>query len=135
MPLVHEGVYRHYIDDRTGKYLAVLDRIADKKIDDARQQAIVIWNAGLFFECHDHLEMLWQNTRGDGRRAIQGLIQAAGVFVHRQLGRKRAAEKLSNRAVRLLEDYRRELAFIANLEDLITALKHKGADAPKLKGN
>lgn len=134
MPLVDEGAYRHYIKDRREKYWEVLDRIAVQGIEDVRQQAIVIWNAGLFFECHDHLEMLWSNTTGRERKALQGFIQAAGVFVHRQLGRRGSADRLSSKAVRLLEDYRRELAFIDNLDDLINAIKQNGADAPKLKG-
>jgi hypothetical protein len=133
--LADQGVYRHYIEDRRQRYRQVLEKIEARKIDDPKQQAMVIFNAGLFFECHDHLEVLWSHAVGPERKALQGLIQAAGVFVHRQMEHDSAAEKLSTRAVRLIEENRRQFAFIANLEDLIAALKQQGAQAPRLKGN
>ena len=126
--------YRDYIQDRVKRYGKVLDRAATGQIKDSKYQAILIWNAGLFFECHEHLETSWLNAEGNKRKALQGLIKAAGVFVHRELGRRNAAEKLSPKAVDLLECYRKQLYFIANLEDLIGSLKKEGAEAPKLKG-
>jgi len=135
MPLAGEEGYRCYIEDRRARYRRVLAQIAARGIGDVKQQAIVIWNAGLFFECHDHLERVWSGAAGGDRKALQGLIQAAGVFVHRQLGRTRAADRLASRAVRLIEDHRGRLAFITNMEVLIAALKQKGAEAPQLKGN
>jgi RNase P subunit RPR2 len=134
MPLAEERAYRHYIEDRRRRYRKVMEQIAAREISDLKQQAIVVWNAGLFFECHDLLEGLWIRARGKERKALQGLIQAAGVFVHRQPGRDQAANKLSYRAVRLIEEYRGELAFIENIKDLIVALKQNGAEAPELKG-
>jgi hypothetical protein len=125
--------YRDYIQDRVARYRKVLDQAAANQTDDPKHQAVLIWNAGLFFECHEHLEALWRNAAGDERKALQGLIKAAGVFVHRELGRKKAAERLSPKAVTLLEGYRNQLTFIANLEELISALNRNGAEAPTLR--
>ena len=122
-----------YIRNRVRRYGQILDQAAAGQIRDPKQQVLLVWNAGLFFECHELLETLWLNTDGAERKALQGLIQSAGVFVHRELGRKTPAEKLSPKAVNLLERYRSQLYFIANLEDLISALKKNGAGAPKLK--
>lgn len=123
-----------YIEDRVRRYLELLHHITANRIRDSKHQAVLIWNSGLFFECHEHLETLWLNAEGKERKALQGLIKAAGVFVHRELGRENAAEKLSPKAVSLLEACRKQLFFIANLEDLLSALKKNGAKAPKLKG-
>ncbi len=123
-----------YIQDRVRRYDEVLNRATAGQIKDPKHQVILIWNEGLFFECHEILETLWLKSEGDQRKALQGLIQAAGVFVHRELGRANAAEKLSPRAVHLLESHREQLSFITNIEDLLAALKKEGADAPELKG-
>ena len=126
--------YTDYIRDRVGRYGEILHQALADQIQDPKHQAILIWNAGLFFECHEILESLWLNAEGESRKALQGLIKAAGVFVHRELGRTNAAEKLSPKAVTLLRRYQQQLPFIANVEDLISALEKNGADAPKLKG-
>jgi len=132
--LFYSRAYRDYIKERMTRYRKVLEQAAAGRISDPKHQAILVWNAGLFFECHEHLEALWLNAEGNERKALQGLIKAAGVFVHRELGRTTAAEKLSPKAVNLLQCYRKQLSFITNMEDLIDALNKNGAGAPKLTG-
>src|SRR3954467_9539412 len=42
---------------------------------------IAEFNDGRYFECHDTLEELWMDERGERRRFLQGLIQGAvGLF-------------------------------------------------------
>lgn len=50
-------------------------------------QAAACFNAGLFFETHEHLEQFWRSQpRGQTRRFLQGLIQISVGFHHAQRG-------------------------------------------------
>lgn len=50
-------------------------------------QAAACFNAGLFFETHEHLEQFWRSQpRGQIRRFLQGLIQISVGFHHAQRG-------------------------------------------------
>jgi len=44
-----------------------------------------LFNAALFYECHDALEPLWTGAEGPLRDALQGLIMLASGFHHHQL--------------------------------------------------
>lgn len=46
------------------------------------RRAIAEFNEGRYFECHDTLEALWVETRGEDRRFLQGLIQVSVGFYH-----------------------------------------------------
>ncbi|MEJ2730046.1 MAG: hypothetical protein P8185_16345 [Deltaproteobacteria bacterium] len=52
------SLYADYIDDRLQRYQNVFDAVQAGGIDDPLQQAIVVWNQGLYIEFHDHLEPL-----------------------------------------------------------------------------
>ena len=78
-----------------GYYDLVFERIQQEHIDDARVQAVILWNDGLFFEVHDILEDIWHKKPGDERQAIQGLIKAAGAYVHLDNDRLNSAEQLA----------------------------------------
>lgn len=133
--MAREAVYREYIQDRLTRYQRVLDQSKNLFPDDPNRVMLLIWNAGLFFECHEYLEKYWLKAADGERTALQGLIKAAGVFVHRTLGREASARRLSPKALHLIVSSRGQLSFIRNLKDLIAALKNHGAEAPKLKGN
>ena len=126
-------VYKEYIQDRVQRYDMVFQRIQQAHIDDARIQAVILWNNGLFFEVHDILEDIWHKKQGDERQAIQGLIRAAGVYVHLESDRLNSAERMALKSVRLLEQYEKELAFISNLKILISALETGDPVPPTLK--
>lgn len=50
-------------------------------------QAAACFNAGLFFEAHEHLEQFWRSQpRGQTRRFLQGIIQISVGFHHAQRG-------------------------------------------------
>ena len=127
------SVYKDYIQDRVQHYDLVLERIQQEHIDDARIQAVILWNNGLFFEVHDILEDIWHKKQGDERRAIQGLIKAAGVYVHLESDRLNSAERLALKSVRLLKEYEKVLGFILNLKVLISALENGDPVPPRLK--
>lgn len=46
------------------------------------RRAIVEFNEGRYFECHDTLEALWVLASGEERRYLQGLIQVSVGFYH-----------------------------------------------------
>ena len=122
-----------YIDIRLQRYDLVFNTIRADRIDDPLHQAVVIWNQGLFFEVHDHLEAIWQRASGDERQALKGLIKAAGVYVHLEQHRLTAARSLAMKAYDLLRQYPHCLAFIANYETLLGKLKNCESDPPRLE--
>ena len=127
------SVYKDYIQDRVQRYDLVFERIQQEHIDDARIQAVILWNNGLFFEVHDILEDIWHQKQGDERRAIQGFIKAAGVYVHLESDRLNSAERLALKSVRLLKEYEKVLGFISNLSVLISALENGDPVPPTLE--
>jgi len=124
-------VYADYIEDRLERYGQVFEKIKTNGINDAKIQAVVIWNHGLFFEVHDHLERLWQQAAGDERQAFKGLIQAAGVYVHLKFNHRQAAERLAVKSADLIQKYAACLSFIGNLNLLIDKL-HSLDNVPPL---
>jgi uncharacterized protein len=117
------STFLEYIRDRIDQYDRVYHHIRSRRIEDAMHQAVVIWNAGLFFECHDHLEEIWHPAEGELRPALKGFIQAAGFYIHMEAGNRGAARKIGAKAVVLLEKHGDALHGIANLDTLIENLK------------
>jgi predicted metal-dependent hydrolase len=64
-----------------------------------------LFNAGLYFECHDVLEEMWSGVRGDGRDFFQGLIQVAVAFYHLSGGNAEGARSMLGRALKRLAPY------------------------------
>lgn len=116
--------YTDYIDDRLLRYENVFNAVQTGGINDPLQQAIVVWNQGLFFELHDHLETLWQAATGDQRQALKGLIKAAGVYIHLEQHHHQAAQSLAMKSYELLRQYPHCLSFIANYKTLLRKLKN-----------
>ena len=112
-----------YIQDRLTHYQRTFKQIKENRVDDARLQALIIWNHKLFFEVHEHLERIWQHTAGDEYQALKGLIQAAGVYVHLEYDHRAAAQKLAAKAAGRILKYADGLSFIVNLNLLLDKLK------------
>ena len=124
-------LYNEYIRKRLQCYDRVFDDI--RQVDNARLQALTLWNNGLFFEVHDILEDIWHNTQGDEYQAIKGLIQAAGVYVHMEYHHREAVQRLADKSLILIRKYAHRLEFISNLTTLITALETRDPVPPLLK--
>ena len=122
MARVSDRIRRDYIDRRQAAFKRVIAEIEAQKLADPRQQAVVLWNAGLFFEVHELLETVWPGTSEPEHTTLKGLIQAAGVFVQHEAGRTAAARKLALRARKNLQHSIDALWFIANPEKLLAAL-------------
>jgi hypothetical protein len=119
--------------ERIRRYRHVFDRIRTDGIVDPIRRAVYLWNEGLYFEVHEILETVWNGKERWRKEGLRGLIQAAGVFVHRERGAARAAEKLARRAAGHLREHRQELEEIENLEELIEALGDPGRPVPVLR--
>jgi hypothetical protein len=74
------------------------------------------FNAGLFYECHERFEEIWQLESGPLRDLYKGLIQIAAGFVHLQRGKYIGAERLLRTGVAYLAPYRQEGAMGFDVE-------------------
>jgi len=115
-------LYTAFMDHCQKSYQTVLDEVEAAGHTDPRHQAVVLWNAGLFFELHELLETIWLKAKEPERTALKGLIQAAGAFVHHLRGKPKAAGGLALRARRHLREGAAALGYIANLDRLIDDL-------------
>jgi len=67
---------------------------AERSLDEALAAAAALFDAGLFFEVHELLEPYWTRAAGAERQALQGLIQVAVAFQHRDNGNLEGARSL-----------------------------------------
>ncbi len=116
-------LYTAFMDQCQKSYQTVLSEITSAGHADPRHQAIVLWNAGLFFELHELLETIWLKAQEPERTALKGLIQAAGAFVHNLRGKPKAAGGLALRARQHLRDGADALGYVTNLDRLIDDLE------------
>ena len=126
------SLHAGYIDDRLLRYENVFHAIQTGEVVDPLQQALIIWNQGLFFEFHDHLEAIWKSASGDMRQALKGLIKAAGVYIHLEQGHRQAAQSLAAKAFVLLQQYSHCLTFMTNAKALLNKLKTIDPNPPQL---
>ena len=68
--------------------------------------AVQQFNSGLFFECHETFEEVWQYEPGQLRDFYKGLIQIAAGFVHVQRGNAWGAITKLRSGSSYLEPYR-----------------------------
>ncbi len=127
--------YRDYIAQRLKAYRAATGDRRHLDHPDLLDDVIVLWNRRLFFEVHELLEHHWREARGLKREALQTMILAAAVYVHREAGREPAAAKLGRRVSARLENVRPYLKTIANLDALVRALATPQSRPPILRGN
>ncbi|MCM2257908.1 MAG: DUF309 domain-containing protein [Vicinamibacteria bacterium] len=81
-----------------------------------------LFEAGLYFECHDVLEEAWAGHRGPARETLQGLIQSAVAFYHLGNGNRSGARSLLARALARLAPYPAHTLGL-DIEDLRGQLK------------
>jgi predicted metal-dependent hydrolase len=85
------------------------------------------FNQGLFFECHETLEEIWLEERGEDRRFYQGIIQVAAGYFKLKQGVPAGAIKLWHTGLEKLEPYAPVYLGI-NLESFIRAVKENLAE-------
>ena len=69
----------------------------------AARLGVELFNAGDYFEAHEHWEDVWRSATGSKRSFYQGLIQIAAGGVKLQRGQPRAAEKLLTKGLSRLQ--------------------------------
>lgn len=127
------AILAEYIQGRLRHYDRVFEQIKAGTVDEPVLQSLVLWNNGLFFEFHEHLEGIWQQATGDARQALKGLIKAAGVYIHLEFNHRQAAASLAGKSYSLIRQYSHCLAFIENLDALLQALKTLDSNPPRLE--
>ena len=114
--------------DRTAAAVRLLGAPRRAGIPEEIWRAAALFNAGLFFECHEYLEGVWRSTPGPERAFYHGLVQAAAGCYHLEKGNTHGARTLIQKAVAKLEPYApayREVAvaaFLAELRRVLTWL-------------
>ena len=81
--------------ERVRRYREVVERAVaigttghTDRVDRTLGEAALCFNAGLFFEAHEHLEHVWVSLpRGPLRQILQGIIQVSVGFHHAEWGR------------------------------------------------
>jgi uncharacterized protein len=124
--------HESYLSDRLRRYREAFAEIEFRRLTDKLSQALVLWNHGLFFEAHARLEKAWQDSSGEYREAIKGLIQAARVFMHLGQGRLISANRLAAKAKKLLEKHGGLLP--VDVTELLKALDEGHHEAPRMHG-
>jgi hypothetical protein len=66
---------------------------------------VLLFNEGLYFECHEWLEAAWKRTAGPEKNFLHGIVQAAAAFYHYEKGNMHGARTLLGKALRRLEAY------------------------------
>jgi uncharacterized protein len=67
---------------------------ADGPLENTLAEAAALFDAGLYFEVHEHLEPRWFRASGGERETLRGLIQVAVGFQHLANGNVRGARTL-----------------------------------------
>ncbi len=122
LEILPPGEIADYAKDRLRRYERAFSAIGEVEEFGLFAPAIVLWNHGLFFEFHECIEKIWQDSSGTLRNALKGMIQAAGFYIHLERGRKETAVRLGSKAARLISENRDGIRFVANLDALIDRL-------------
>ena len=115
--------YERYAKDRLAKYeeaFAIMDK---RDIKEVLAQSAIFWDLELYFEMHELLELQWKEAEGDRRRALQGLIRAAGMKIHAENNNKKAAISIGGKALTDLANYCGELKGFDKLEAIMAEIK------------
>lgn len=120
-------LYRDYVKGRLKQYRQVFAGLEEEE-DELFIRVVLCWQQGFFFEVHELLEQEWSEASGKRRKALQGLIQAAGYYLLRAAGNESGAAKLADKAVRNISENRDLLPKSLQLDRLIEGLKRREAE-------
>ena len=109
-----------FIDHRMDRYNAVYrSSTGETPIDIARR----LWDNQLFFECHEWVEELWLPAEGSAKKALQGIIRAAGAHVLAEAGRTPPAISSARKAMALINAHRDHIPAPFDPDELENKLK------------
>lgn len=90
---------------RLGDTLHLLEAPRPASVPPRIWRAAALFNAGLFFECHEYLEDFWRAAREPERTFLHGLVQAAAGCYHLEKGNLHGARTLIGKAIAKLRPY------------------------------
>jgi len=129
----HAGYFTRQIARAAAAVRALDLRPAPRGVPRAVWRAVVLFNAGLFFECHEYLEDSWRSAGPEDRAFYHGLIQAAAACYHWEKGNAHGARVLAGKALANLRAYapgRHGVAVARLLGDLAAVRDAAGTDPP-----
>ena len=99
----------HYTADRMERYARVLRSQPLQKetlpLERTLETAAAIFDAGLYFECHEFLERLWRIAAPAEKGFIKALIWACVAMYHLEEGNPRGARNYAERTTAALKPY------------------------------
>ena len=111
--------YQDYIEDRLARYAEAREAIIKHYIIGVVEQSQILWELQLYYEMHELLEGIWLESAGTRRKALQGLIRAAGMKIHAERGNTGAAQKMAQKALTDIQENRAALADFQELDNLL----------------
>lgn len=97
-----------YLQRQTSRLLDALRRVGapgpGSDGNDLRR-GVALFNAGLYFECHELLEGVWRATPGLERAFYHGLVQVAAAFYHYEKRNLHGARTLLTKGMLKLERF------------------------------
>ena len=132
-PADAEEFIKSYVNKRLASYRAVFSGMRSVGIQagDTWTIALLLWDQGLFFECHEWLEKKWHRSEGAEKKMIQAVIWSAGAYSHLEYGRIAAAGKLAARAIVGLNHCREQVPELFDVDVLVNKLKALDPIPPK----
>lgn len=118
-----ESDYETYVTTRLKKYAEAYVIIKQRRLKEALPQAEILWGLGLYFEMHELLEPVWKEEKGERRRALQGLIRAAGMKIHAENRNMKAAFSMGAKAQADLLQYGGELTDYVTLGAILAEIE------------
>lgn len=98
-----------YLKRQTARLLGALQLLqgmaASPSLPDPVRRGVALFNAALFFECHELLEDAWRATDGPAKNLYHGIVQVAAAFYHYEKGNLHGARTLLTKGVQRLEPY------------------------------
>ncbi len=132
-PADADEAIKGYVNKRAASYRAVFAgmRSAGIQAGDIWYVALLLWDQGLFFECHEWLEKTWRRSEGAEKKMIQAVIWSAGAYSHLEYGRTAEAGKLAARAIVGLRRYREQVPALFDVDVLVNKLEALDPVPPK----
>ena len=96
-----------YLEDRVGRYQRVLQHCAEisataDPLERDLRLGQLLFNEGLYFDCHEYLESAWNHAQGEEKEMVQGIIQAAAAFHKWELGSPAGCTELLHKSLERL---------------------------------
>src|SRR5437899_11769897 len=95
------------------------EEVRPSAASDKFRRGIELFNHGEFFECHEVLEDVWRDERGERRLFLQSLIHLAVAFHHHQQGNQHGTERQLQKGLKKLA------AYLPEYEGVDTALLYR----------